>query len=437
MASQNNRRYRWDPWGRLTDVIDDAMTWQAIYDPFGRRLQTHVTHDDNAPLITTSFYDPEEEFGEIGIQLEGNTFWKFCGPTSCDALTDQSGETVYLIHHMVHHLSAIVTSDSIISTTQHLNSYGPQTTPPEPCDLLSYAQTLTWQSKATDPTGFIWLGTRYYDPQTGRFLSPDPIGGFACIDLYTYANGDPINFTDLDGRFASRAYEKTKTGIINTWTDPRFQGALQVLGGIGETAVGLKAAVIGSAAGGVGGIPGLLIALHGIDQIKTGWDTFNSGAFQTSGTSQLLQTCGLPYAVADSIDGAFGFAGGFHRKALFRSGRWAAFSAGRISTQMPPVNQLPIQVHHSCTNKHKVFTPKLNKIVEKFGLKLNDSWNKEPMRHIGRHPNPYHQFVYKTTKEIAAEAKTQAAFKQLFEERVKKVIRENPDLLNKRGWVKK
>lgn len=45
----------------------------------------------------------------------------------------------------------------------------------------------------------------YYDPTSGRFLSPDPLGHEASMDLYSYANGDPINECDPDGRFGKNS----------------------------------------------------------------------------------------------------------------------------------------------------------------------------------------------------------------------------------------
>jgi RHS repeat-associated protein len=51
-----------------------------------------------------------------------------------------------------------------------------------------------------DATGFYNLGARYYDPASGRFLSPDPLGHASSTSLYDYANGDPVNGLDVDGR---------------------------------------------------------------------------------------------------------------------------------------------------------------------------------------------------------------------------------------------
>jgi len=43
---------------------------------------------------------------------------------------------------------------------------------------------------------------RYYDPRTGRCLTPDPIGQAGGINLFDYALNNPINNTDPEGLFA-------------------------------------------------------------------------------------------------------------------------------------------------------------------------------------------------------------------------------------------
>jgi RHS repeat-associated protein len=43
------------------------------------------------------------------------------------------------------------------------------------------------------------MGARVYDPYTGTFTQPDPIPG-ADANSYGYADGDPVNETDLTGR---------------------------------------------------------------------------------------------------------------------------------------------------------------------------------------------------------------------------------------------
>ncbi|WP_259471467.1 RHS repeat-associated core domain-containing protein [Streptomyces shenzhenensis] len=56
----------------------------------------------------------------------------------------------------------------------------------------------------TKDTGFTHLGAREYDPQTGRFLSVDPIMDLADpqqMNGYTYGNNNPLVYADPDGKF--------------------------------------------------------------------------------------------------------------------------------------------------------------------------------------------------------------------------------------------
>jgi RHS repeat-associated protein len=56
------------------------------------------------------------------------------------------------------------------------------------------------QRAADTPGGLTLMGVRLYNPTTGRFLSVDPIPG-GNANPYEYCSGDPVNCTDLDGRW--------------------------------------------------------------------------------------------------------------------------------------------------------------------------------------------------------------------------------------------
>ena len=64
--------------------------------------------------------------------------------------------------------------------------------------------------------GLYYLRARYYNPNTGRFLSRDPLDGLAkdpaSLHKYLYANGDPINGIDPSGR--ADAYEYAALAAI-------------------------------------------------------------------------------------------------------------------------------------------------------------------------------------------------------------------------------
>ena len=64
-------------------------------------------------------------------------------------------------------------------------------------------QYLSWHGSLLegkrDRSGLDYRRNRQYDPTTGRFTQEDPIGLAGGLNLYGYANGDPVNFSDPFG----------------------------------------------------------------------------------------------------------------------------------------------------------------------------------------------------------------------------------------------
>ena len=48
-------------------------------------------------------------------------------------------------------------------------------------------------------TGLLYFGQRYYDPELGRWLSPDPMGSMDHSNLYQYVYNNPFSFQDPTG----------------------------------------------------------------------------------------------------------------------------------------------------------------------------------------------------------------------------------------------
>jgi RHS repeat-associated protein len=69
-------------------------------------------------------------------------------------------------------------------------------------------------------TGLHYNYFRYYNPQTGRYVTPDPIGLEGGINLFAYAKNNPAKFIDPYGRIAIAddiAYALLAAGVY-TWT---------------------------------------------------------------------------------------------------------------------------------------------------------------------------------------------------------------------------
>jgi RHS repeat-associated protein len=67
-----------------------------------------------------------------------------------------------------------------------------------------------------EETGLHYNYFRFYDPKTGRYLTPDPIGLKGGINLYSYAGNNPINLTDPLGLLTESFHETTGGG----WNSP-------------------------------------------------------------------------------------------------------------------------------------------------------------------------------------------------------------------------
>jgi RHS repeat-associated protein len=128
----------------------------------------------------------------------------------------------------------------------------------------SYMGSLLEQKR--NASGTFFRRARVYDPNTGRFTQEDPIGLAGGLNLYGYANGDPVNFSDSFGLCAGpsdvKCVEKAShTGVLGTmlagiggaaqqWWAAHREAVLQIgaalvtegmsLEGEGLTATGLR-----------------------------------------------------------------------------------------------------------------------------------------------------------------------------------------------------
>lgn len=75
------------------------------------------------------------------------------------------------------------------------------------------------QRSAETVTGATLMGVRLYDPTTGRFLQVDPVPG-GSANAYDYANQDPLNGFDLDGRTARGNHRSSE---FQDWSDAELE----------------------------------------------------------------------------------------------------------------------------------------------------------------------------------------------------------------------
>jgi len=234
----------WDALGRMVRVqefvgLQAFSTWTAAYDGVGRRLQTTFTPVGGSPFTIKSTFDPQHEFLEIGVNIAGSQHWKIFGPDlngsygnlngtgGLEAVIAPSG-TEGVISDAFGNAVASVQSGEVTWNPAKVGSYG--TLPNAPPQLLengaSIIEASGWRTRRADSTGYTWMGARHYDQTSGRFLSADPLGHAASWSLYDFANGDPVNQFDPDGRFGK--------GAAGGFIMGDYYGPLNLAQGVGQ-----------------------------------------------------------------------------------------------------------------------------------------------------------------------------------------------------------
>ena len=76
-----------------------------------------------------------------------------------------------------------------------------------------------------DETGLHYNYYRYYDPNTGRYLRPDPIGLQGGVNLYQYAGSNPVNMIDIWGldTWAGLVIQETFSYMLEVYQRQRLR----------------------------------------------------------------------------------------------------------------------------------------------------------------------------------------------------------------------
>ena len=176
--------------------------------------------------------------------------------------------------------------------------------------ILSY-----WYETGID---FYYLETRYYDPEIGRFISPDntkyldpeTLGG---LNLYAYCNNNPVMYADPSGTtvFMSMLI----AGII---IGAGIGGALNGIQAYDEgvRGIGLFGSIVGGAL--MGGAMGAVLVLGGASGLASGLAPLTITGFSLT-KSQALG-CSLAIGISAGI-GSYALENGFRNdKEITREG---------------------------------------------------------------------------------------------------------------------
>ena len=224
LLNRGNESITYDTVGNPTSYRGHALTWA-----FGRRLtafgSTAFTYDARGRRTgkgdLTFLYD---ESGALLSQSNGLSF--LYDHTGLFAIKD--GNTVYYCRKDPQgNILALLDKDGqkvvkyVYDAWGHCKVCNPDGTENTDAAFIGNKNPFRYRGYYFDAeTGLYFLQTRYYDPDTGRFLSPDDfsyidpdtVGG---INLYAYCNGDPVDYSDPTGQFVLTALAILKAVAIS------------------------------------------------------------------------------------------------------------------------------------------------------------------------------------------------------------------------------
>ena len=238
LTGNGNRTFIWDAANRLIAIYDGgALIARYTYDHEGRRIARWTHHGiderylyDGWNLIAV--YHPGQtapaETYTWGKDLSGSLQGAGGVGGLLMAKKRGHGQDVWIYHNDANgNVTEITNPRSGLLDHYQYDPFG---------NLVSEPQLpenrFRFSTKPQDgESEFYYYGFRYYDPQTGRWLSRDPIEEQGGYNLYGFMANDPVSRWDMlglwftDGRKRKKPFEKLKdyTFVLNAKGDYRIE----------------------------------------------------------------------------------------------------------------------------------------------------------------------------------------------------------------------
>ena len=220
--------YRWDADDRLTAVTTpDGSTWRYRYDPLGRRIAKQRFDPSGVPAEETTFtWDgavlAEESASAREPGRQRRVTWDYRPGTftplaqservsASEAPQEVIDERFYaIIADQVGMPAELVAADGTVAGYQQHTVWGGTLWRPG-----GAATPLRFPGQYHDPeTGLHYNQQRYYDPVTGSYLTPDPLGLAPAPNPHAYVP-NPLIQTDPLGLMSCGP--KSDAGTADAW----------------------------------------------------------------------------------------------------------------------------------------------------------------------------------------------------------------------------
>ncbi|WP_276529609.1 RHS repeat domain-containing protein, partial [Lelliottia aquatilis] len=191
-------RYRWDARSQLTGIeTPERERWEYKYDPFGRRISKRCTSHDKPGM--DFHWNGDQLTEEIPVVADGQPDhenairWVYEPGSFTPIARCEKGRLHYAVTDITGRIQELLTEDGTIVWQGRQQLWGReegrnQDNAPA-CRLRFPGQY------EDEESGLYYNRFRYYDAETGQYLSPDPIGLMGGTNPYGYV-ANPLRWVD-------------------------------------------------------------------------------------------------------------------------------------------------------------------------------------------------------------------------------------------------
>jgi RHS repeat-associated protein len=211
--------YDYDSLNRMTQVVSGTTNVAFTYNGDGVRMAKSVNG-----TATEYVQDIAADLPVVLQEMTGVNSDTYIYGNDLTTRFDASGDPAY------YHLDGLGSVRALSNESgQHTDTYQYAAFGGVRDHSGSTTQPFQFTGEQADPSvGLTYLRARYYDPQLGRFISPDFFPGFAMdpqsANPYPYAQNNPVIYSDPNGDFVITALAIGAVGyatykMIDAWSD--------------------------------------------------------------------------------------------------------------------------------------------------------------------------------------------------------------------------
>lgn len=200
--------YRSNHLNQIVSITDpDQTTVKFTYDPSGKRLTKRIESKGKKTKILRFFYLGNTEIGSVdekGVIVELKVPGNPNNPEASSIAIEIKKETYVPLYDLQGNITCLLDHQrrKVVETYRY-SVFGEEEIINERGRVISDSSAgnpWRYRGKRVDKeVGLMYFGYRYYDPEVGRWISPDPLGAIDGPNLYAYARNNPMKYVDYFG----------------------------------------------------------------------------------------------------------------------------------------------------------------------------------------------------------------------------------------------